>query len=79
MLFQCWAGVVDSGPTLKQHWVNVSLPTVCIMLAKAGPGAVVKSACLKPALNHSLAFKCQTNKIFLPRSLVMIQYCGEPP
>ena len=24
MLFQCWADVVDGGPTLKQHWVNVS-------------------------------------------------------
>ena len=24
MLFQCWAGVEDSGPTLKQHWVNAS-------------------------------------------------------
>ena len=24
MLFQCWAGVEDGGPTLKQHWVNAS-------------------------------------------------------
>ena len=24
MLFQCWASVVDGGPTLKQHWVNAS-------------------------------------------------------
>ena len=23
MLFQCWHTVFDSGPTLKQHWVNV--------------------------------------------------------
>ena len=22
MLFQCWASVVDDGPTLKQHWFN---------------------------------------------------------
>ena len=27
--------------------------------------------------NPTLAFKFQRNKIFLPRSLVMIQYCGE--
>ena len=24
MLFQCWDGVRDGGPTLKQHWVIVS-------------------------------------------------------
>ena len=24
MLFYCWADIEDSGPTLKQHWVNVS-------------------------------------------------------
>ena len=24
MLFYCWASVVDGGPALKQHWVNVS-------------------------------------------------------
>ena len=24
MLFQCWASVEDGGPTLKQHWMNVS-------------------------------------------------------
>ena len=25
MLFQCWPTVFDVGPTLKQHWVDVSL------------------------------------------------------
>ena len=24
MLFECWANVVDGGPTFKQHWLNVS-------------------------------------------------------
>ena len=24
MLFYCWAYVENDGPTLKQHWVNVS-------------------------------------------------------
>ena len=24
MLDQCWAGVVDGGPSLTQHWINVS-------------------------------------------------------
>ena len=24
MLVQCWASVADGGPTLHQHWVNVS-------------------------------------------------------
>ena len=23
MLVQCWASVVDGGPTLSQHWLNV--------------------------------------------------------
>ena len=25
MLFYCWANVEDGGPTLKQHWFNISL------------------------------------------------------
>ena len=25
MPFQCWASVEDGGPTLKQHWLNVSI------------------------------------------------------
>ena len=29
--------------------------------------------------NPTLAVKFQRNKMFLPRSLVKIQYCGEPP
>ena len=24
MLYQCWASVVDGGPALEQHWVDVS-------------------------------------------------------
>ena len=24
MLFYCWASVGDDGPTLKQHWLNIS-------------------------------------------------------
>ena len=24
VLFECWATVADGGPTLKQHWLNVS-------------------------------------------------------
>ena len=24
MSFYCWASVADNGPTLKQHWLNVS-------------------------------------------------------
>ena len=29
--------------------------------------------------NPTMVFKFQRNKMFLPRSLVKIQYCGEPP
>ena len=24
MLVYCWASVIDSGPTLNKHWINVS-------------------------------------------------------
>ena len=48
-----------------------------------GPGAVVKAACLESRRSRvqttTLAFKFHKNKLFLPRSLVMIQYCLEPP
>ena len=43
-----------------------------------GPGAVVKAACLKKSeiagLSPALAFKFQRNQMFLPRSLVKIQW-----
>ena len=32
VLFKCWASVVDGGPTLKEHWFNVScLLDMCII------------------------------------------------
>ena len=46
------------------------------------PGAVVKALCLESqeisGSNPTLTFKFQRNKMFFPRSLVEIQYCGEP-
>ena len=33
MLVQCWASVVDDGPALNQHWVNVSC-----LLGDTSPG-----------------------------------------
>ena len=48
-------------------------------------GALVQWLKLPPwkvgdrSLNPTLAFKFQRKKMFLPRSLVKIQYCGEPP
>ena len=32
ILVQCWASVVDVGPTFKQHWVNVS----CLLVPLPG-------------------------------------------
>ena len=44
-----------------------------------GPDAVVKSACLESQRSRVCPpLKFQGNKIFLPRSLVKIQYYGEP-
>ena len=34
MLDQCWASVVDGGPTLVQHWVDVLLVTPSIVTLK---------------------------------------------
>ena len=52
------------------------------LIEGGNPGTVVKAACLK-----SRTLRVRTplwpskfkNKIFLPLSLVKIQYCGEPP
>ena len=46
------------------------------------PGAVIKVACLESQIvgsSPALAFKFQRNKMFLPRSLMKIPYCVEPP
>ena len=44
-----------------------------------GIGTVVKAACLESRRSSpTLAFKFQRNKMFLPCSLVRLQYCGEP-
>ena len=66
--------------------------SACGELVGGGPGAVVKAACLEKQAacsnagsniivgsNTTLVFKFQRNKMFLPCSLVNIQYCGEPP
>ena len=36
MLFQCWATVCDAGPTLKQHWFNVSCLRCCQVYVVTG-------------------------------------------
>ena len=59
--------VFDVGPTLYKCYSNVSC--VYCLLGKS------EIACSNP----TLAFKFQRNRMFIPRSLVKIQYCGEPP
>ena len=46
-----------------------------------GPGAVVEAACLKSPRSRvrTPLWSFQRNKLFLPHSLVNIQYCWEPP
>ena len=45
-----------------------------------GPGAVVKVVCLEIAgLSSTQDFTFQRSKMFLLRSLVKNEYCGEPP
>ena len=54
MLFQCWASVEDSVPTLKRLWVNapcllrmhLRLKAVSHLGDGGGPGAVDEAACL---------------------------------
>ena len=33
-LLQCWANVCGAGPTLKQHWVNIS----CLLVTDGSDG-----------------------------------------
>ena len=46
------------------------------------PGAVIKAACLESreiaGSTPTMASKFQRKKLFLPRSLAMTKYCGEP-
>ena len=41
MFDQCWANVVDGGPTLVEHWVDVSWllgdPHILVMRAQCTP------------------------------------------
>ena len=49
MLFQCWPSVVDDGPTLKQHWVNVPcLPGTDLMSRHS----LLSADALRVALQH---------------------------
>ena len=56
---------------------------ILYLLKGWGPGAVVQAACLESRrswVSTPLWLQVSaTNKMFLPRSLVKIQYCGEPP
>ena len=54
---------------------NTQINTIVYLDIKRGPGAVAKAACLESS-NPALAFKFPRNKMFLPRSLVKIQYCS---
>ena len=78
-----WLNVM---PTLVQrlvsinsvHWLKRSLAGI----QGGGPDAVVKAAGLLgkseiAGSNPALAFKFQRNPMFLPCSLVNIQYCGD--
>ena len=53
-----------------------------VALGGGGAGAVVKAVMLGKSeiagSSPSLAFQFERNKVFLPCSLVRIQYCGEP-
>ena len=80
---QSWLSII---PTVLQclvsnncvHWLKRSLTGI----QGGGPGAVVKAVDLLgkseiAGSNPALAFKFQRNQMFLPCSLVNIQYCGD--
>ena len=61
-----------------QRWTNITMTLANFVFSGdlfhvlgGGPRALVKAS--------TPAFKCQLNKMSLSRSLVKIQYCGEPP
>ena len=43
MFYQCWANVVDDGPTLVKHWVDVSCLLGYLLAGKLGPRHVILS------------------------------------
>ena len=68
MLFQCWVSVVDGGPTLKQHWINVFDGLAFIahfVLAKSkGSSCLLKKSvvtvgCVAVKPKHRNVFKSQ--------------------
>ena len=66
---------------LKPGLFQILTTNFTLSLVTKWPGALVKAACLESrrsrARTPTLAFKCQRNKMFLPRLPVKIQYCGE--
>ena len=72
MLFQCWASVIDAGPTLKQHWVRVSssVKTACSRLTIRLP---VQNPPPPPS-KHELFIQCWHNVVSV--SQTMVQHCA---
>ena len=54
MLVYCWASVVDDGPTLNQHWLNVS----CLLGIARIPPKNVKSFPQQTRDVETMLFKC---------------------
>ena len=52
---QCWASVVDAGPTLTQHWVNVLFAGTCLQI-QIVQGRVLLS------INVGLQYRVQDTK-----------------
>ena len=70
---RCWSIVYDAGPTLGQHWLDIScLLASWVVVSTSAFHARVRSSVpglggLKETKNVSSPFTCES------------QYCGEPP
>ena len=87
MLDKCWASVEDGGPTLVQHWVDVSYlmdttPSLAYkQLVGGGPRVVVSTAAFHARVRGSvpgLGGLKETKNVSSPFTCES-QYCGEPP
>ena len=66
---------------LRYISLKCALSHVVVINLGCGPGVVVKAACLEGRRSRvrTALWPSSLKKVFLTRSLVKIQYCGEPP
>ena len=81
MMDKCWASVEDGGPTLVQHWVDVSYlmdTTPSLAYKGGGPRVVVSTAAFYAKVRGSVPGLggLKETKLFLPHPRVKVSIVG---